>query len=76
MGFIAGLIALPVGLMVAATLVMVIYRRSFGWTIDLHIEPIILLQGLALAVIAALFAGLYPAHKMARTSPAEALRNE
>lgn len=76
MGFIAGLIALPVGLMVAATLVMVIYRRSFGWTIDLHIEPIILLQGLALAVIAALLAGLYPAHKMARTSPAEALRNE
>lgn len=76
MGFIAGLIAVPVGLMVAVTLVMVIYRRSFGWTIDLHINPIILLQGLALAVIAALLAGLYPAHKMARTSPAEALRNE
>jgi putative ABC transport system permease protein len=43
---------------------------------DLQISPEILLQGLALAIAAALLAGVYPALKMARTSPAEALRTE
>ncbi len=76
MGFIAGLLAMPVGSGIAALLVFVLNQRSFGWTLDLHLSPEILLQGLALAVAASLLAGIYPAFKMARTSPAEALRME
>jgi putative ABC transport system permease protein len=40
------------------------------------LAPAVLLQGLSLAVAAALLAGLYPAWKMAGAQPAEALRDE
>jgi putative ABC transport system permease protein len=76
MGLVAGLIALPAGVTIAALLVFVLNRRSFGWSMDLQIDPLILGQGLALAIIAALLAGIIPALRMAHTSPAEALRTE
>ncbi len=76
MGLLAGLLALPVGLMLASVLVFVINRRSFGWTLELEIIPGLLIQAVVLAVVAALLAGVYPAFRMARTSPALALREE
>jgi putative ABC transport system permease protein len=76
MGLAAGLLSIPVGLALAAIMIFVINRRSFGWTIRLEIAPEILLQAIVLALAAALLAGLYPAWKMARTSPALALREE
>ena len=76
MGLVAGLLALPVGMMLASVLVFVINRRSFGWTLQLEIVPNMLLEAVCLALLAALLAGLYPACKMARTSPALALREE
>ena len=76
MGLVAGLLAVPVGIMLAAVLVFVINRRSFGWTMPLDVAPLILAQGVLLAVTAALLAGLYPAWKMAAASAAEALREE
>lgn len=74
MGFAAGLVAIPVGLLLAAVLIFVINRRAFGWTLPFQVDPWILAQALALAVIAALLAGLYPLWRMARTPPAHALR--
>jgi putative ABC transport system permease protein len=62
--------------MLAAGLVFVVNRRSFGWSMDLQIFPGILVEAVALAVVAALLAGVYPAIKMASSSPAEALREE
>jgi putative ABC transport system permease protein len=76
MGLAAGLLSIPVGLALAAIMIYVINRRSFGWTIRMEVAPEILLQALLLALAAALLAGLYPAWKMARTSPALALREE
>ncbi len=76
MGFTAGLLALPVGLLVALVLVFVINRRSFGWTLQVTYDPAIFVQALVLALLAALLAGIYPAYRMARTSPALALREE
>jgi putative ABC transport system permease protein len=52
-------IVVPSGLLLAAVLVFVINRRSFGWTMGLDSSPSVLLQGLALAILAALLAGLY-----------------
>jgi putative ABC transport system permease protein len=75
-GLCAGLIALPVGYLVAYELIFVIYRRSFGWTMAFYFHPEILLQGLFLAFSAALLAGLLPARKLAQIQPAEALRAE
>ncbi len=76
MGLIAGLLAVPVGVGLALILVLVINRRSFGWTLQIEIAPEILVQAIVMAVVAALLAGLYPALRMARTSPALALREE
>lgn len=76
LGIIAGLLALPVGLMLAFVLIYVINQRSFGWTLQMSFQPDVLAQAVLLAVVAAVLAGLYPAWKMARVSPAVALREE
>jgi putative ABC transport system permease protein len=76
MGLAAGLLSLPVGLALAAIMIFVINRRSFGWTIRMDVDPMILVEAVILALAAALLAGIYPAWKMARTSPALALREE
>jgi putative ABC transport system permease protein len=76
MGLAAGLLSIPVGLVLAAIMIFVINQRSFGWSMRMEVSPAILLQALALALGAAILAGLYPAWRMARTSPALALREE
>jgi putative ABC transport system permease protein len=76
MGLLAGVLAVPGGLMLAGILVFVINRRSFGWTMPIDPSPAILLQGVALSVAAAVLAGVYPAWRMARALPADALRDE
>jgi putative ABC transport system permease protein len=76
MGLTAGVLALPVGVLVAAVLVFVINRRSFGWTLQMMLPPGVFVQAVVLALLAALLAGIYPARRMARTSPALALREE
>jgi putative ABC transport system permease protein len=76
MGAAAGLLALPTGILLAAVLVFAINRRAFGWTLPFQIDPGLLLETLALAVFAALLAGLYPIWRMTRVRPAEALRSE
>jgi putative ABC transport system permease protein len=76
MGTIAGVLAIPVGAVLALLLIHVINRRAFGWSMDTILPGAVLLEGLALAVTAALIAGIYPALKMARTLPAESLREE
>jgi putative ABC transport system permease protein len=76
MGLVAGLLAIPVGFIVAYVLIFVVYQRSFGWTMAFYFDSGILYQGLALAFVAALLAGVFPAIKMAQTKPAEALRTE
>jgi len=76
MGLIAGLASLPLGYALAYVLVYVINKRSFGWTLQLDVPPSVLLQAVALALVAAVLAGLYPAYKMATTSPSVALREE
>ena len=76
MGIIAGLLSLPLGLIEAAVLIFVVNRRSFGWTMDMEIYPLVLLQAVAIAVAAALLASVYPAIKMSRSSPASVLRRD
>jgi putative ABC transport system permease protein len=76
MGLLAGVLAVPGGLLLAGILVLVINRRSFGWTMPIDPSPAILLQGVALSTLAAVLAGLYPAWRMARALPADALRDE
>lgn len=76
LGLVAGLVALPLGAGLAAIMVHVINRRSFGWSMQLGLDPGRLAEAVLLALVAAVVAGLYPAWRMSRTSPAEALRTE
>jgi putative ABC transport system permease protein len=76
LGLVAGLAAIPVGIALAALLVVVINQRAFGWTLDFTVTAGPLLQALGLGVGAALLAGLYPAWRLARSPLAEALREE
>jgi putative ABC transport system permease protein len=76
LGLAAGIAALPLGTALAALLVHVINRRSFGWSMDFVVTPGPLLTGIALAVIAALLAGIYPALRASRIDLGAALREE
>ncbi len=76
LGLAAGLIAIPLGSVLTLFLIQVINRRSFGWSMDLVVTPGPLLGAVALALTAALLAGVYPAWQAARTQPGQALRDE
>lgn len=74
MGLVAGVLAIPVGIVLALVMVHVVNRRSFGWTLDLSLSPDLFVQAVLLALVGALVAGVYPSWRMSRTRPAEAIR--
>ena len=76
LGVASGLAAVPLGGALAALLVHVINRRSFGWTMSLDPDPQPAVVGAALAIGAAFLAGLYPAFRARRAELGKALREE
>jgi putative ABC transport system permease protein len=76
MGAVAGLLSMPAGLALALILIHVINRRSFGWTLQTVLTPAPFVQAIAVSVLAALLAGVYPALRMGSIAPADALRHE
>lgn len=75
-GSTAGLLAMPTGFVLALVLIYIINLRSFGWTLEMRLNPVEFAQAFLVALLAALLAGLYPAWRMGQTQPAEALRSE
>ncbi len=76
LGIFAGLLAIPLGLIMSDVLIDVINKRSFGWSMQHFLPLSVLGDALLLALVAALLAGIYPAIKSARISPVVALREE
>lgn len=74
MGLQAGILAIPLGLALAWTLIHVINLRSFGWTLQFDVGAGLLLQGVGVAFVAALAAGWMPSRWISRISPTEAVR--
>ena len=72
----AGVLAIPTGLALAAVLIYIINLRSFGWSLEMRVTVEDFAQAVGVALGAALLAGLYPAWRMGRMPPAEALRTE
>jgi putative ABC transport system permease protein len=76
LGLIAGVLSIPLGIVMAGILVYVINLRSFGWTLQFQVTPDVLFQAVFLAFFAALLTGIYPSWKMSQTNPSDALRYE
>jgi putative ABC transport system permease protein len=76
MGLTAGLMALPVGWALAYILVHFINLRSFGWSLQMHTNPGIFGVALAVALVAALLAGIYPVVRLKNMQIAVAVREE
>lgn len=75
LGLCAGLLALPLGVLLGHVLAHVINRVSFGWTlVTVSVPWSALGEVLVLAIVAATLAGVQPAWRFARMRPAEGLR--
>lgn len=76
MGASAGLMAMPVGIVLALVLIHVINLRSFGWTLELILVSDYFIQALLISIVASLLAGIYPALRIKDIQAANAIRNE
>ncbi|MCP5444964.1 MAG: ABC transporter permease [Chromatiaceae bacterium] len=76
LGFMAGLLALPLGWLMGEVLIRVINLRSFGWSLQSLFPPGLFLDAILLSLAAALLAGIYPGLRLARSAPAAAMRAE
>jgi putative ABC transport system permease protein len=76
MGSVAGLLAMPLGYVLAWILVYVINVRSFGWTLQMQLAPSYFWQAGLVSIVAALLAGIYPAWRLGRMVVADAIRQE
>lgn len=76
MGNVAGFLAMPLGYVLAWILIYVINVRSFGWTLQMQLNPSYFWQAWLVAIVAALLAGIYPAWRLSRVTVASAIREE
>ena len=74
-GLYAGILAIPMGLVLAVVLIDVINVRSFGWSMHTVIDPGLLLESLLLSVFAAVVAAVYPILRMMKTPIVQGLRD-
>jgi putative ABC transport system permease protein len=75
-GLLGGVMGVVVGVLLSLLLIFVINRQAFGWLIELHMPYDFLLEAVALVVVAAVVAGIYPAGVAARIRTADAVRAE
>ena len=75
-GLLGAALGVAIGMLLALLLIFVINRQAFGWLIELHVPWGFLAQTVALVVVAALLAGIWPARVAARIRTADAVRTE
>jgi len=75
-GFLSGLLSLPLGVLLAAVLVHVINKRSFGWSMQFSVPWDQVPVTLALGLAAGMMAAVYPAWRMNRRPLVSNLRYE
>ncbi|WP_374546516.1 ABC transporter permease [Rhodoblastus sp.] len=67
-------LALPLGLALAWCLVAVVNVQAFGWRLPFHLFPAQLAQTIALALLTAAVAVVWPVIRLVRTTPADLLK--
>ncbi|MCC6192370.1 MAG: ABC transporter permease [Anaerolineales bacterium] len=76
MGATAGLLALPTGFVLAVVQIYVINLRSFGWTIQMTVDPWVFVQAMAVSVTAAILAAVYPMWRLRQAPVAAVLKQD
>ena len=76
LGLLANCAGLTLGALLSLLLIFVINKQSFGWTIQFHWPPALLLGAAAGVYLATLFSALYPARVAARLVPIEVIHEE
>ena len=74
LGLICGVLACPLGALLAKMMISVLNQRAFGWTIDFFPQAWALGSALLVAVGTAALAGAIPAYRWSRTAVDEGLR--
>jgi putative ABC transport system permease protein len=72
-GIVLGVLA---GIALAAVLILVINKQSFGWTIQAHFPGGYVLCTSLLVLLSTMIAGIYPAKLASQVNASEALRAE
>jgi len=75
-GLLAGVIAIPTGLLMAWVLIESVQRRAFGWTMPFDVDAALLAQTVLVGLLAAALAAVYPAWRSSRRDPAPLLRED
>jgi putative ABC transport system permease protein len=76
LGLVSGIISWPAGILLTVLLIYMVNLRSFGWTIQLQLEPGIFVQALLVGVGASVLATVIPLGRLARRPIAASLRGE
>ncbi|MBI2190968.1 MAG: FtsX-like permease family protein [Planctomycetes bacterium] len=76
LGLVGVVLGTAAGIALAAVLIFVINKQSFGWTIQAHFPALYVGFTSALVLLAAVVAGIYPASLACRVNASEALRAE
>ncbi|MBI4401725.1 MAG: ABC transporter permease [Nitrospirae bacterium] len=76
LGLLGAMLGVLGGMLLSVLLIEVINKQSFGWTIQFALPVGLLVEAVALALVAALVAGYLPARWAARQSVADGLRYE
>lgn len=76
MGLTSGILSIPIGMVLAVILIYVINVRSFGWSMEISPVPREFIQAMAVAIVASVAAGIYPAWHLSRLITTDAIRGE
>jgi len=74
LAFLTFILAVPVGLVLAWALLSVINVEAFGWKLPMYLFPADWIWLLALSLLTAGLAGLWPARQLAKRPPADLIR--
>jgi putative ABC transport system permease protein len=76
MATIAQVVGTIAGILLALILIFVVNRQSFGWTVQVHLDPILIVTSFGGILLVAVGAALWPAWSASRGSVRESLHFE
>jgi putative ABC transport system permease protein len=75
-GLVAGLVAVPLGMLLSVVLIRVINLRSFGWSMESLVDWSLAWQAIGLSILAALAAAVWPAWRFRADDVLRGLRSD